>query len=185
MSTIVACALGCASAPAPEQRLYWFNSPAAVPTGTQPPELSIVSVSVPAYLRRREIMLQLDDHELRPARHHHWAEPLQVNIHSYLAARLASDLATPIGREATTTNVKVEINQLHSHLQGRATLSASYQIQSSREDAAPFYRHIQLEAEQEGQGYAPAVAAQQALLDSMSRMIAADLGAEPANPAAQ
>ena len=143
------------------------------------------AVQIAGYLKRRELLLQVGPQELRPARYHRWAEPLDQNVRRYLRDRLSAELRMDVDansrlRDRWDVRINVAIEEFHGTLDGRVLLTASWDV-DRLSDPAPVRRgRAQLTESQLRDGYAALVDAQSRLLDLLAERIAADLDAESA-----
>ena len=154
----------------------------ALPSYESELSVGIDSVNIATYLKRDEVMLQVGPQELRPARYHRWAEPLDGNIHRYLRDRLSQDLqtnvdASPKFRDRWQLRVDVVVEELHGTLDGRAILRAYYDVVPVADPAKTRRGQVSSSTEQSGTGYAALVDAESQLLDVLARRIAADIQA--------
>lgn len=172
--------VGCSSREVPDTHLYMFraNSDFAAADSTRLVGLSVVEI--PAYLRRSELMVQVGPQELRPARYHRWAEPLDQNVRRYLRDRLSQALGTNVEvnarlRDRWDVEIDVAIEELHGDMNGRALLSASYAIVRPAPPASVRRDRVRLTESQSWDGYDALVDVQSRLLDELARRIAADV----------
>jgi uncharacterized lipoprotein YmbA len=180
--SLVACLLGCASSEMPEQHLYMFRAAGAVPSFTSDLSVGVASVDVAAYLNRSELVLQVGPQEMRPARHHRWAEPLASNVRRYLGDRLSAALSTnvdlnPRSRDRWDVQIEVSIAELHGTLDGQSLLSASYTVFRTADPQRVQRGRVRLNRSQARNGYAGLVDAQSELLDELAERIAANVSA--------
>ncbi len=175
---------GCGSSPT---RFYALSP---LPQGGGPtggvarsgPALGIGPVSVPERLNRPEIVTWVGDNTLRLAEFDVWAAPLQDSITRVLAENLSvllpTDRATIFPWASDTPidyEVRVEVSRLDGALGGECSLIARWSIlrRADKQMKAGRSSHT----EPAGDAYATFVAAQSRLVASLSRDIAAALGA--------
>jgi uncharacterized lipoprotein YmbA len=144
--------------------------------------IGMAAVDVPAYLKRSELVVQVGPQELRPARYHRWAEPLDQGVRRYLRDRLSTALGTNIEMNARLRRlwdmqIDVAIEELHGTLDGRALLSASYTIVRLAEPEQIKRGRVRVNESQSRDGYAGLVDVQSRLLDELARRIATDVSA--------
>jgi len=176
------CFAGCSSTEIPDTHLYMLRANSNF-SGTDSSRLiGIARVDVPAYLKRSELILQVGPNELRPARHHRWAEPLDQGVRRYLRDQLSELLGTdvdvnPRRRNRWDVQIEVAIEELHGTLDGHALLNASYAIVRSAQPERVQRGRVRLAESQTHDGYAGLVDVLSRLLDEFARRIAADVGA--------
>jgi uncharacterized lipoprotein YmbA len=78
----------------PRSDYYMLSANATEMTGTGGPSLGIGPVEVPAYLQRKEMVLNRDRHKLSVNEYHRWAEPLEAGISRVVSLNLAGLLDT-------------------------------------------------------------------------------------------
>ena len=167
----------CSSKPAPEQHLYFLNAEFAAQPAAQDFRYGISSVSIAPYLRRSEIMLQVADYELRPARYHRWAEPLTEGVKRVVGASLSSRMMATVDidpqyRASWTHDISISVQRLHGELDGTVYLDATYAITSENEQKR---KRFSATTTQSGSGYENLVDAQQALLADLANDVASTL----------
>lgn len=180
--SLVVLAIGCAGSPPPKQHLYMMRTGSGLPTYESELSVGIESVSIAPYLKRAELMLQVGPQELRPARYHRWAEPLDQNVRRYLRDRLSAELQANVDASAKFSDrwqlqVDVAVEELHGTLDGRAVLSAHYTVVTVAEPTTIKRGQVSSSVEQSGSGYAALVDAESQLLDRLARRIAEDIKA--------
>ncbi len=180
--SLVILTVGCASSPPPEQHLYMLRTGSALPTYESELSIGIESVTIAPYLKRDHVMLQVGPQELRPARYHRWAEPLDGNIRRYLRDRLSQNLQTNVDasarfRDRWQLRVDVVVEELHGTLDGRAILSAHYDVVPVADPANSRHGQVSSSTEQAGTGHAALIDAEGQLLDLLARRIAEDVRA--------
>ena len=88
---------------------------------------------VAPYLDQSGLVVEIAKGQMRAARQHHWAEPLEDALRSYLRAEISSALGFEVGigrieRLPWEYTVDVYIDQLHGTMGGRALIEAGYRI---------------------------------------------------------
>ncbi len=179
---VVLCLWGCSSTEVPETHLYRLRANADFSNADSSLLIGMAAVDVPAYLKRSELIVQVGPQELRPARYHRWAEPLDQGVRRYLRDRLSTALGTNIEMNARLRRlwdlqIDVAIEELHGTLDGRALLSASYTIVRLAEPEQIKRGRMRVNESQSQDGYAGLVDVQSRLLDELARRIATDVSA--------
>jgi uncharacterized lipoprotein YmbA len=180
--SLVLSLLGCGSPEVPDTHMYMLRVSSDFAGADSSYVVGLAAVEVPAYLKRSELILQVGPQELRPARYHRWAEPLDENVRRYLRERLSTELNTNVEmnarlRDRWDVQIDVAIEELHGTLEGSALLSASYAIVRSAEPERVQRGRVRLTESQRRDGYAGLVDAQSELLDGLANRIAADVNA--------
>ena len=126
--------LACASAPPPTTHyLLRAELPAVSSQIEAPATIGLARVTVAPYLRRPGLVVESGDHQVRPARYHVWAEPLDAGLRRYLRSEISNGLgyairSDPSQRGAWDFSVDVAIDQFHGTLDGEAKLAAGWRI---------------------------------------------------------
>lgn len=173
--------LACASAtPPPTQYLLRDASLGQSGRVEAPQWIALGSVRVAPYLRTTGIVVETEPGQVRAARSHEWAEPLEAGLRSTLGTGLSAALGYPVsddasGRSAWDYRVDVAVDRLHGSMTGSALLTASYRIERAAEagDAVEYRFAETLSLPREG--YAGVVAAETALVRQLAGAIAASL----------
>lgn len=127
--------VACAGASPPPQTIYLLR--ADLPEETTPVEaparIGLLRVAVAPYLKQPGLVVETETHQVRPARYHRWAEPLEEGLHRFLRAEISKALGTDLSDDATQRTewdyaVEVGVDQLHGTLSGEALLAASWRI---------------------------------------------------------
>lgn len=137
---------GCAGT-TPDTTRYLL--PAAAPAGTarvEPPVwIGLGRVSVAPYLSQAGLVVETREHQVRPARFHHWAEPLADGLRRFLRSEISASLGFEIGADVSQRRrwdqtVDVSIDRMHGNLSGEALLVARWWIVpgSGQEESAAF-----------------------------------------------
>lgn len=176
--TVIALGLlaACAGTPA-EQHYYLLRSDTpAVTRALEPASYRLGGVSVAQYIDRAGLLLETAPGQIRPARNHLWAEPVQEGIRALLAAEISHALGRDIPPLAPTDanpTIRVRIDQLHGTLAGEAKLVAVWSVAQGDTIlvAEQFAESMPLPRD----GYAALAGAQKALLTQLARRIAANL----------
>jgi uncharacterized lipoprotein YmbA len=127
--------LACSTPPAPEPTRYLMRAgePAASAENAAASRVGLRRVGVAPYLRLPGLALETEPHQIRHARHHRWAEPLEHGLRSLLRAELAAALDQEVDADPTAASrweyaVDVEVDQLHGTADGDALLVASWRV---------------------------------------------------------
>jgi uncharacterized lipoprotein YmbA len=88
---------------------------------------------VATYLRQPGLVIETATHQMRAARYHLWAEPLDEGLLRFLRAQISNALgydvsADAVHRKQWDYGVEVRVDQLHGTLSGQALLSASWRV---------------------------------------------------------
>ncbi len=170
----------CASTP-PERAYYLLRSevteePAAAAPGAA---IGMGRVLVAPYLDRTGIMVQVDEHRIREARFHLWAEPLDEGIwyylHEQISSRLDSALATGPSADSWRYRVDISVEEFHGTLDGASRLTVRWSLRDISDGAVIETRSFTRERPQVGDGYTALVDTQTALLDELAETIARSL----------
>ena len=98
-----------------------------------PASVGLLRVDVAPYLKQSGLVLATGDHQVRPARYHKWAEPLDEGLRRFLRAEISNALGSDVSAESVQQSqwdyaVRVSVDQLHGTLSGEAMLIASWRI---------------------------------------------------------
>jgi uncharacterized lipoprotein YmbA len=126
--------LGCSSTPAAHSSylLRADELPGTRPIGSPAP-VGLRRVVVAPYLESPGLVLETAPGEVRAARYHEWAEPLDQGVRLYLRAELSTLLGEDVDANPTLSPqwsyaVDVAIDQLHGTVSGEALLVAGWRI---------------------------------------------------------
>ncbi|UCE86865.1 MAG: membrane integrity-associated transporter subunit PqiC [Deltaproteobacteria bacterium] len=177
------CALllvACASDP-PARTHYLLR--AELPDATRqieaPAAIGLGRVTVAPYLLRPGLVIESDDHQVRPARYHVWAEPLDEGLRRYLRTEISNVLGYAIRADWSQRSewdyaVDVVIDQLHGTLSGEARLAAGWRI--ARADGREIAAYVLSSSEPLAVGgYQGLVDAEIVLLQKLAARIAESL----------
>ncbi len=171
------CLAACAGTP-PEREYYLLR--ADVPQGLGAADgdraTGLGRVSVASYLDRAGIVLQVNEHRVREARYHLWAEPLSDGIWYYLRDGISSELGRALNTEpdadAWRYRVDVSVEEFHGSLNGEARLVARWTLRNVAEGAVIASERFARTRRQTADGYPGLVDTQIALLDELAQTIA-------------
>jgi uncharacterized lipoprotein YmbA len=173
---LVACA-----GPVPTTTRYLL--PAEVPAGTArlegPLRVGLGRVEVAPYLGDAGLVIETEPGQVRPARQHQWAEPLDEGLRRFLQIEISQALGYDLLSDATEQGrwdrtVDVDIDRLHGTLSGRALLVARWRVLP----VAGAHREFRFAASQPlpRRGYAGLVEAEIGLIRQLAEAIARTLG---------
>jgi uncharacterized lipoprotein YmbA len=127
--------IACAGDPPPPQTHYLLRADTPVQTSRveAPISIGLRRVEVAAYLKQPGLVVATGPHQVRPARHHQWAEPLEEGLRRYLRAEISKALGYDISADVLQRKqwdyaVEISFEELHGTLSGEALLSASWRI---------------------------------------------------------
>lgn len=180
----------CAGAPPPTHTHYLLRAelPEQTTRVAVPARIGLLRIEVAPYLKQPGLVLATGDHQVRPARFHRWAEPLDEGLRRFLRAEISNALGEEVSADAAQRTrwdhaVGVSIDQLHGTLSGEALLTASWRItQGSGAEEVARYRMSQSKSLAQD-GYAGLVEAEIGLARQLAVAIAVslrDLGEEQA-----
>lgn len=174
--------LACAgAAPSPTQYLLRGDWTASSGRMDAPVKLGLGRLIVAPYLVGSPgIVIETGMGEVRAARQHQWAEPLQAGLRAFLSAEIGVALGYPLtgsymDRPEWDYKVDVAIDRLHGTMDGTAVLEARYRITSGSDPEAggEFYFSSSKPLPQEG--YPGVVSAEASLLKDLTAAIAASV----------
>lgn len=158
---------------------YYLLRPAVKPESRQlsPSEnFALGRITIAPYLDQPGLMLETGDGEIRPAKHHLWAEPMYDGVHSFLVKEISRAkgedvLPARLARDAVVVEVRVE--ELHGTADGRAVLIGYWWLRRDNEVLAAYqFSEYQTLS---GDGYQALVQAERALLSQLAEKIAASM----------
>ena len=97
-------------------------------------DFALGSVSIAPYIDQPGLVLLSDESQMRPARHHLWAEPIYEAVRNFLMREISHNfgedlLPLPPRRDALLINVRID--QLHGTSDGVARLVAYWWISNA------------------------------------------------------
>ncbi len=174
---VLACAGG-----SPTQTVYLLSSTSTGQTGRVDAPVRVVldRVGVAPYLVQLGIVVETEPGQVRAARHHQWAEPLQAGLRSYLRAEISAALgydvsATRSDGVAWDYVIDVHVERLHGTMGGTAVMDASYLISQRGENAEVVEYRFHGSLPLPRGGYPGVVDAEADLARELARSIAAAL----------
>ena len=139
-------------------------------------DFALGKITIAPYLDQPGIMLATGDGEIRPAKHHLWAEPMYDGVHSFLVKEISRAkgediLPAKLKRDAIAVEVRVE--ELHGTADGRAVLVGYWWLRRNSEVLAAY--QFSESKTLSDDGYQALVYAQRALLSELAEKIAASM----------
>ena len=134
------------------------------------------NVLVSAYLDQQGLVLETNAGEIRPARHHLWAEPMHDGIAFFLReeiSRVSGEDLFPSRLVKGATVIDVRIDQLHGTQDGKAKLVAYWWLERDQEVLASYQFSESRPMAQSG--YAALAATQRGLLQTLAKKIASTM----------
>ena len=169
--------IGCASTPT-ERSYYLLRAEAPGDLAPADPDalLGIARPSIAKYLNRAGIVIQVGEHQVREARYHLWAEPLDRGIRHYLSHRVSAllgrSLNTGPGTEDTWRyRIDVSVEEFHGTLNGEVRLVAYWSLRKLKNGTVIEAQYFRRTRQQTGDGYPALVDAQIELLDELAESI--------------
>lgn len=167
----------------PVQPSYYLLRPDQLPAGgplTPSKTFALDDIHVAAYIDQPGMLLETADGEVRAARHHLWAEPVQDGLLSFLRqeiSRLSGENLLPAAAPPGASRINIRIDQLHGTRDGRALLVAYWWLETAAGSvsAEQFVAREDLQSD----GYAALAHAQKQLLSALAARIAAALSTVP------
>jgi len=167
-----------ACAGAPVEPSYYLLRPdtAATSRALEPAPFRLGPVSVAPYIDRAGLLLETGPGQIRPARNHLWAEPVQDGVRALLALEISRALGRdilPQDPHGTGPVISVRIDQMHGTRGGAATLVAYWSLIEAGNTiiAEQFAETLPLAQD----GYGALASAQKTLLQRLAGGIAARL----------
>ncbi len=133
-------------------------------------------VNVAPYIDQAGLILEVSPGQVRPARHHQWAEPMAGALNNFLMVEVSRAVREDVFPEAASDAplvYSVRIDQLHGTLDGDALLVAYWWIRGNNQELVS-YQFTETRALARD-GYAALADAQKALLLELARRIGESL----------
>ncbi len=178
---------GCLGGPSAPTNFYMLSplSPSQAATSAATAEgrirIGLVTVVVPEYLNRNEIVVNLDNTVYRLAEFNQWAEPMSNNLTRVLAENLtnllrgdlidvilASDSSIP-----TDYRLEVDVLRLDGNLGGQAALISQWALLAAEEDELIVMRRSKYQESAADNTYKELVLAKSRTIERLSQDIAA------------
>jgi len=176
---VVACSGG---SKVPEPTYYLLRADSALQSGAQtaPVSMGLGRVSIADYLSQDGIVVSTGDGQVRAARQHLWAEPLDNSVRLYLRDAVATKLGQWVSsdlaeRQSWQYRIDVRIDEWHGALSGGVRLVAEWTLLDVAADKTLLKRRFQSTGALAADGYDALVAEQTRLLDELAADIAANL----------
>lgn len=165
---------GCASK-AIEPSYYLLRPAEGLETRTLMPSkhFALGDVAIAPYIDQPGMLMATQNGQMRPARHHMWAEPMYDGVRNFLLkeiSRAKGEDIFPSKLNKTATLVEVRIDQLHGTWDGKAVLAAYWWLQRDNEVIAA-YQFAETRA-LAADGYDAMAAAEKVLLTELAQKIA-------------
>jgi hypothetical protein len=178
---------GCLGGPSAPTNFYMLSALSATTAGTSAASaegrirIGLVTVVVPEYLNRNEIVVNLDNTVYQLAEFNQWAEPLNDNLTRVLEENLtnllrddsidvflASDSSIP-----ADYRLEVDVLRLDGNLGDQATLVAQWALLEAEEDELILMRRSEYQEPAADNTYKELVLAKSRTIERLSRDIAA------------
>ena len=169
-----------ASTPTRTQYLLRTEATARSVQVEAPVRIGLANVTIAPYLRQSGIVVATEDGQVRVAKQHLWAEPLDAGLRSYLRAEISDKL----GYDISSTNsdkpeweytVDVYVDRLHGTMAGTAALDVSYQISDQSSGGKIMDYRFSDSENLDRKGYSGLVDAQRSLVQKLAQAIADSL----------
>jgi uncharacterized lipoprotein YmbA len=141
---VLACAallVACAGSSSPERTQYLLRAASTVQAGRieAPVRVGVGRVVVAPYLDQAGIVIETAPGQVRVARQHQWAEPLQAGLRTLLRSEISNALGYEVSASGARSadwdyTVDVSVDRLHGAMSGVAVIDAGYRI-SGRDGA--------------------------------------------------
>jgi uncharacterized lipoprotein YmbA len=177
---------GCLGGPSAPTNFYMLSALSPSSTGTAAAtaegriRIGLVSVVVPEYLNRNEIVVNLDNTVYRLAEFNQWAEPMSNNLTRVLAENLANLLRNDLidvflatdSSIPTDYRLEVDVLRLDGNLGDQVTLVAQWALLEAEEDELILMRLSDYQEPSVDNTYKGLVLAQSRTIERMSRDMA-------------
>jgi uncharacterized lipoprotein YmbA len=189
LTALLALLVGCGS-PKPEPNVYLMRGEASESSGRvdAPARVGLGRLIVAPYLlASRGIVVEIAPGEVRAARQHQWAEPLDAGLRWFLRAEISRGLGDEVGtglidRKDWDYTVDIYIARFHGTMSGTAILEATYLIRPRADSSAVREYVFSKSQPQSAEGYAALVVAEQSLAGELGASIAESLQELMAQP---
>ncbi|MGI9330754.1 MAG: PqiC family protein [Gammaproteobacteria bacterium] len=176
---LVACSGG---SKVPEPTYYLLRADSGLQSGAQtvPVSIGLGRVSIADYLAQDGIVVATGDGQIRPARQHLWAEPLDNSVRLYLRDAVATQLGQSISadmadRQSWQYRIDVRIDEWHGALTGEAQIVAEWTLLDVPAGKTLSKRRFTRSGALAADGYDALVAEQTQLLNALAADIAGNL----------
>lgn len=158
--------------PSPETKYFVLDTPPSAKL----PELAakqvmITPIRLPEYLNQQQLVVREKNHQIRIAKYHSWAEPLEVSIRRSIANQLnQKNLGYSFVDNCTgCPRLMVDIHHFYPTVDGEVLLSGGYRVEGHGDDR---YQPFHYNAELDSDGYAAAVTEMRGLLGKLTDSVA-------------
>jgi len=165
-----------------EPEFYLLRADVQLPDGPQAPAVTvgIARVSIADYLGQAGIVVASGGNQVRPARQHLWAEPLDSSIRLFLRDAISSELGYPIygdtaKRLSWDYRIDIRIDEWHGSLEGDVKMLASWTVIDVSNDTELVRHRFERMIGMTDDGYDALVEAQKSLLSELAVAISASL----------
>jgi hypothetical protein len=173
---------GCLGGPSAPTNFYMLSplSPTQAGTSAATAEggirIGLVTVVVPEYLNRNEIVVNLDNTVYRLAEFNQWAEPLNDNLTRVLAENLTNLLRDDLIDVFLASDSSIPLDfRLDGNLGDQVTLVVQWALLGNEEDDLILMRRSEYQEPAADNTYKGLVLAQSRTVEKLSRDIAADI----------
>jgi uncharacterized protein len=179
--TLLLCA--CSSAP-PGISYYVLDDPAQPmsATSTNGTTITLVSLTLPDYLRQDGLVMQLGPNQLHMSDRHYWAQSMSAGIESVLLKQLNADntsfrllSVTEPGARQSEYQLHIQFFHLLIEQQNAVRLQASYWLTDNHNPAPVLHGSGDISLELTDDGYPHAVAKMHQTLITFSQQLSEDL----------
>ncbi len=176
---VLALLVAACSSTAPTTTRYLL--PAETSRGTtrleSPARIGLGRVELSPYLGEEGLVVETEAGQVRPARYHLWAEPLDEGLRRFLRLEISKALGEHVSGDTTQQprwkrTVDVEIDRLHGTLAGEAVLVAQWRISPGKGEGQPRTYGFSESRPLPREGYAGLVEAEIELTRALARAIA-------------
>ena len=182
IAAIVLFGAACGSTPTAETSRYLLRGPVVggVAHTGDAPRLGVTAVQIPSYLQDDGIVVELADHEIRHARHHRWAEPLEHGLRHALISALEAELGQSVelgpGQARWDERVMVYVEQMHGAVDGDFVFHVGWRVFAEASQSERVGR-IAVTERLPASGYAALVDMHMAKIGELATAIASDVKA--------
>jgi hypothetical protein len=187
--------VGCLGGPSAPTNFYMLSPLTQTQAGTSPAttegrvRIGLVTVVVPEYLNRGEIVVNLDNTVYQLAEFDQWAEPLSDNLTRVLEENLANLLRNDLIDVFLSSDssippdyrLEVDVLRLDGNLGDQVTLVAQWALLESEEDDLILMRRSEYQESAADNTYKGLVMAKSRTIEKLSRDMAAAIQKTLAN----
>jgi uncharacterized lipoprotein YmbA len=177
---LAACGGGSKAVKEPNFYLLRANEGALTSAPLGPFVLGINRIALADYLAQPGIVVATEGSQVRPARQHLWAEPLDFSLRLFIRDAVSSRVGYAISadtgrRQEWDYRLDVRIDEWHGSLAGQTRIDASWIVIDMTSDEQIIRRRFQQTGVLSDDGYDALVATQTELLDALAAAIAESL----------